>query len=266
MITAEVVGCLGQAGPEWDALFAAGPGVQSTRAWFQASAEAAVPEGAAPGYVLLRDSGAPSGVVPVLQGPGPRLGSFTTPYTCLYQPLLAHGADPALLQRLGAAFGAFCRSAAVVRLEALDPDWPGLAPFLAGVQAAGMVPRRFAHFGNWHLGVAGWTWADYLESRPGKLRETIRRKTRAALRTAGVRLEVARGPAALGPALAGYEAVYARSWKEPEPFPGFNAALVARMAPLGVLRIGLMWVGDRPVAAQYWAVSGGQASVLKLGA
>ena len=78
------------------------------------------------------------------------------------------------------------------------------------------------------------------------------------------RFEIVDGGAPLDAAVAAYETVYAKSWKDPEPFPAFNAALIRATAELGILRLGLWWVGDVPAAAQFWIVEGGHATVLKL--
>jgi CelD/BcsL family acetyltransferase involved in cellulose biosynthesis len=61
-----------------------------------------------------------------------------------------------------------------------------------------------------------------------------------------------------------YEAVYARSWKEPEPFPLFQPTLMRALARAGWLRLALCHIEGRPVAAQLWVVVGGRATVLKL--
>ena len=250
-------------GPEWNALFDAGPGLQSRRAWFAATEDAAVPNGAQPQFVLIRDGGVPSAVFPMLAGPGRRMGALTTPYTCLYQPLTPPGATPGQLRSIGGAFGRYCRTWPLTVLEAMDPQWPGLPPLLRGIRDAGLLARRFDHFGNWRQPLGGVSWAQYLAARPGPLRETIRRKTRLCERN-GLRLELVRAPAAIGPAMAAYESVYARSWKTPEPFPQFNAALTRHAETEGVLRVGLLWLDERPVAAQYWTVVNGTATILKL--
>lgn len=250
--------------PEWDSLFDAGPGFQSSRAWFDATIEAGLPPGAEPVFLLCRDGGRPVAALPLLIGPGRRVHGLSTVYTCLFQPSLAPCSTDCLIRRAGAVFSAYFRRWPSVVLDALDPAWEGLAPLLAGLRDGGMVPRRFDHFGNWHQSVAGWSWQDYLAARPGQLRETIRRKTRACERDGRVRMEVVCSLDGLGPALAAYEDVYRRSWKEPEAAPGLTAALLPRAAALGVLRLGLMWVGAQPVAAQYWTVANGAATVLKL--
>jgi CelD/BcsL family acetyltransferase involved in cellulose biosynthesis len=72
------------------------------------------------------------------------------------------------------------------------------------------------------------------------------------------------GGDALEPGIAAYQSVYARSWKPVEPFPLFNVALMRATAERGLLRLGLYWRDDRPVAAQLWVVENAEATVLKL--
>jgi CelD/BcsL family acetyltransferase involved in cellulose biosynthesis len=261
MITLEVAAGCAAVGPDWEPLFAAGPDVQSSRAWFETVEQAALPAGARAVVLLVRHAGRPWALLPMLQGPGRQMRSLTSPYTVLFQPLLAADADPAAV---GAAIGRHLRRWPVVRLEALDPAWPGLEPMLTGFRAAGLVASRYDHFGNWHQDLAGLDWPAYLALRPGALRETIRRRGRAAAKDPTVRIEVVRGSDRLDAALAAYETVYAKSWKEPEPYPRFNDMLLPRLAELGVMRLCVMWQGDAPLAAQYWTVRGGVATVLKL--
>ena len=126
------------------------------------------------------------------------------------------------------------------------------------------MPIRYDHFGNWYEDVAGLDWPAYLVRRPGALRETIRRRTAAAARDPAIRFEIVRTPGAVPEALAAYETVYAASWKVPEPHPRFNATLLPLAARLGTLRLALLWRGTTPLAAQYWTVFDGTATVLKL--
>ena len=251
-------------GPEWDELFAAGPDIQCSRAWFRASAAAALPPGTAARFVGVLDGDRPAGLVPMRLGPGSDWCSLTTPYTCLFQPLLRPDAGDRLARRVGVAFGRIARRWPVTRLEAMDASWPDMAGFRSGLAAAGLVSASFAHFGNWYAKVPDGSWQGYLAERPSELRETIRRRSRAVGRDPALRLELVRDPAALAPALTAYEAVYARSWKEPEPFPAFNRALFAGLGPSGTLRAALMWSGQTPIAAQYWTIFRRRATVLKL--
>ena len=245
----------------WDGLFATSAGLQSSRPWLAATIAAALPDGAEPHLLAISDKAGPLALLPMLAGPNKAWGSLTTPYTCLYQPLLRPGA--AELAHAIVEIGRYCRKWPITRFEALDPDWPGLGLLRRSLTKAGLVTRTFAHFGNWHEQVTPGSWNTYLAARPGALRETIRRRTRASER-AGARCEVYSTPSELPAALDAYEAVYRRSWKVPEPFPAFNGTLIRALADSGNVRIGIMWSDDTPIAAQYWSVAAGVATVLKL--
>jgi hypothetical protein len=228
--------------------------------WFRTVAAHARPEGATASFLLHRQAGRAAGLLAVWRARGGTEG-MTSPYTCIFRPLLAEGADAA---RAGLAFGVACRAHGTLRLDALDPDWPPLPALLAGLRRAGLVALRFDHFGNWAADIAGLDWAAYLAGRPGDLRETIRRRLARAARDPATTFEVVAGGPGLDAGIAAYEDVYARSWKGAEPFPEFTAAAMRAAAAAGVLRLGLLRQGGTPVAAQYWSVTGGTARVEKL--
>ncbi|HEY8287637.1 MAG TPA: GNAT family N-acetyltransferase [Acetobacteraceae bacterium] len=236
-----------------------------SRRWWQVVQDHAMPEGSSPCFAVCRIDGRAVALFPlrIPAEPG-SLDSLTTPYTCHYVPLLAPGLDGDTTQAAFAAFARFCRRWAVTRLDALDGDWHGMAPLARGARRAGLRLLRFDHFGNWHEDVAGLGWAGYLARRPGALRETVRRRLRRAEQVPDARFDVLRTPDEMAGGIAAYESVYARSWKEPEPFPRFNAALMRATAAAGTLRLGLWRIGDTPVAVQFWIVEHGQVTVLKL--
>jgi len=233
-------------------------------AWFDTLAGAALPPGTAPRFLVWEAGRETVAVLPLQVTAGGAGQGLTSPYTSRFRPLVAPGAAPAQVRRAGAAFGRHCRRFGQVRLDALDPVWPGRADLLAGFRRAGVVGLRFAHFGNWHCPVAGLGWARYLALRPGALRETIRRRLSRAARAGGAEFDLISGQARLAEAIAGYESVYARSWKEPEPYPRFAAELVRAAAQSGALRMGLLRAGGSVIAAQYWLLAGGTATLMKL--
>lgn len=238
-------------------------GLFASRLWWQVVLSHAMPAGAAALFVVIRSGARVVALLPMLRS-GNRLSSLTTPYSCDYVPLLAAGVDPATRLAAMAAFGAFCRGRGKVRLEALPAEWDGLDDLQAGVRQAGLRVLRFEHFGNWYEDVAGLDWAAYLHRRPGALRETIRRRLRRAEKLPEARFELFTQPDQLDRAAEAFESVYRRSWKQPEPFPTFNVALMRAMADAGQLRFGLWSIGAEPVAVQIWAVKDGHAIVLKL--
>lgn len=238
------------------------------RLWYETLIGHALPPGAEPVLALAGEAA----LLPLLRLPGGRLTSLATVYSLEWAPLPSLlpslGADAAGLRTGGRALGRRLRGRAPVRLDALDPAAPGLAPLLEGLAAARLVPLRFEHFGNWHEALApGTGWEAYLAARPPALRTTIRRKLARCEREMRFTLLTAPG-AALEAGIAAYEAARAASWKPWEPFPAFDGALMRAAAAAGALRLGVLRMreGDRPVAAQYWVLDrgGSRALLLKL--
>ena len=214
-------------------------------------------------FVAIRYRGDIVAVVPMLRAGG-QLSSLTTPYSCVYRPLIASGLDQATQIAAMSAFARFCRPAGNVRLDALPAEWDGLAALEIGARVAGLVPLRFDHFGNWYENVAGLSWSAYLLRRPGALRETIRRRLGRAEKLTGARFDLLTRVDQMNQAAEAFESVYRRSWKNAEPYPDFNVALMRAIAEPGWLRLGVWSVGTEPVAVQFWVVHAGQAIVLKL--
>jgi CelD/BcsL family acetyltransferase involved in cellulose biosynthesis len=257
----ELYECLDALPADARPLFAAAGTFFSTRTWWEIVLAHAIPRNATPRLLLIRQNGKAKALFPMLVDPAH--GGFralTTPYTSIYEPLIAtNGTDRAAIFT---AFARFCRSFATTRLDALDP---AIEPEMAqAAKQAGLAVARFDHFGNWHEDIAGLDWAAWLAGRPGALRETIRRRTRQAERLTGARFALFDDANGLATGITAFEAVYARSWKEPEPYPSFNPAQINAAASLGLARLGVWWIDEVPAAAQFWIVDRGRAMVLKL--
>ena len=265
----EVYASLDALPPGLLALLDGSDGVFSTAAWYRAVLGHALPADGLASFVAWRGDGdgggvggggAGTAVVPLLQRAG-GLWGLTTPYTCLYRPCASAEMDGGRWRELGRALGGIARRHAFLRLDALDADADWLPELAAGLRSRGLFVRVFDGFGNWNQPVAGLDWAAYLAGRPGPLRETLRRKGRRAATT--LRFELVAGTE-LDRAIAAYTEVYARSWKQTEPFAAFPAAMIRALAAIGALRLGLCWNGDTPVAAQIWSLEHGRATVHKL--
>lgn len=233
------------------------------RAWYDALLAHALPADAEPLVAVCGEGDA--ALLPLLRSGG-RLRSLTTPYTLVWRPLPAPGADAAALRAAGRGLGRLLRGGPPARFDAMDAEAPGLEAVLAGLREAGLVLGRYRHFANWHDVLApGLGWDGYLAARPPAMRTTIGRKLARCRRD--MRFEVVAGPGAdLARGIAAYEDVRSRSWKPAEPFPAFDAALMRAAAALGSLRLGVLRARQDggPVAAQYWIVAGGRAWLLKL--
>jgi len=153
-----------------------------------------------------------------------------------------------------------------LQLAPLDPEdacWHFLCQAL---QNQGYWCGHYQSFGNAYLPVQAGGFDAYWRQRPSVLRHTVERARRRLQREApGWRITLTQTPGAdLEQALEAYQAVYAQSWKTPEPCPQFMPELVRLAARQGWLRLGVLWLGEHPVAAQVWLVSGGVAHIYKL--
>ncbi|MCZ8174285.1 MAG: GNAT family N-acetyltransferase [Burkholderiaceae bacterium] len=218
-------------------------------------------------YATLARGGLVKAVLPLNRDPpllrtGGSIGSLANWYSTRWLPGLAPGTIGAdlvdLVEQLRVGLG--------------RPPRLTFAPLLAGSRelavlhdalvAGGYRVERYVAHGNWHLPVVT-DWTSYLASRNGPLRSTIKRMTRQCLERGG-RIEVIYDGARLEAGIEAYQAVYARSWKQAEPQQDFMPEMMRWCASRGWLRLGVLWSGEKPVAAQVWVVAHGRASIYKI--
>lgn len=106
----------------------------------------------------------------------------------------------------------------------------------------------------------------YWNSRGSKLLNTIRRKEKKARSVGDLRFQIFTPDSDkdLQRYLIDYHIVYAKSWKQQEPYPGFIDYLCKTHLETGKLRIGIAYLDGSPVAAQLWFVSENTAYIYKL--
>ncbi|MBS0508539.1 MAG: GNAT family N-acetyltransferase [Proteobacteria bacterium] len=198
-------------------------------------------------------------------GPVQALGNY---YSCLYGPIgSARGLAGLSVSQWSEAVRALRRShgASVLRLQPLDADSAWLMALQQGLRGAGYLTDRFFCFGNWFQPVPEGGFASYWAQRPSMLRNSVERGRRRLDRAGPWRIEIQGGDQpGVERALGAYLAVYAQSWKLPEPCPEFMPSLVRLAAREGWLRLGVLWLQDQPVAAQVWLVHGAKANIYKL--
>ena len=234
----------------------------STPGWYRIVETTGMPIGARPEFVVVSANGRPDAVFPMLVS-GNRAASLTTPYTCQWQPLIRPGLDDAAQHAVWRGLASWCRAFGQVRLEAMDAAVSArIAAGLRALPGGAPVPLGFDHFGNWHGAVPD-GWPAYLAGLPGQLRETIRRRGRRLVQ-AGAVLRVFSEPGEIAEGIGAFQAVYAKSWKTPEPYQDFQPAMLRDGAQDGSARLGVLSLGGEVLAAQIWVVRGGWAAVLKL--
>jgi Acetyltransferase (GNAT) domain len=190
--------------------------------------------------------------------------SLSNYYTLQYAPLVVGANAAGALVQLAIGLRARRPRYAVLHFEPLAAGAAALDDLAAALRGAGLVTRRYFRFGNWYDDTRGLSFRGYLASRPAALRHTFWRRSARLARTGSVRIEVVEDGAGLADALCGYERVYAASWKRAEPHPAFIRRLAGILAEAGALRLGLLHLDGRPIAAQIWIVWHGRAILYKL--
>lgn len=197
-----------------------------------------------------------NGCLPLLDD-GNSLYSLANYYSSLYGPI---GTLP---KGLAGYLKGHKRS--VIDLHPLDPCTAEFQQLKQVLTEAGYWVDDYFCFGNWYLDVAGRSYADYLESRPSQLRNNLQRGCGKLDKSGTWDMRIQQhDDAELYAAIAAFETVYAKSWKQPEPQAGFIPNLCRVAAREGWLRLGLLYLGQTPVAAQLWLTHNGIASIYKL--
>jgi CelD/BcsL family acetyltransferase involved in cellulose biosynthesis len=222
-------------------------------AWFETLARTTLSPGEHAVLVVALHEGRPKAALPLVRSRDV-LRALTAPYTTRYAPPLP---DPAVARELGVRAREYV--SAVLRMDGLDTSDPGAAAYLEGLSQTGLTVARYQGFANWYEPVSDFgTWWN---ARPSRLKTTVRRKL-AAARKRDVSFRCLRD--GLSEAVGLYQDIYGQSWKNVEPHPDFIATMVRALAPEGLIRIGTMSLGGRPVAAQIWLVCEGRATIFKL--
>ena len=154
------------------------------------------------------------------------------------------------------AMAAALRDGGVATVELAPLEDP--EPLRAAFRNAGWLTFLKEWSGNWRIATRGMDFEAYWAGRPAQLRNTAKRRAKAA--GLDIRIHTAFDEAAW----ADYEAVYRASWKPEEGSFPFLKALARQECDAGALRLGLAYKDGRPVAAQLWLVENGTAMIHKL--
>jgi hypothetical protein len=246
-----------------------------TEAWFEhLAAQVFVTPPCAQSPCFLRlslpeDEHGRGGQLPLMRaGEREPLAALANYYSGLYGPLGPDGRAPHLTPAQWCQVAQALRTlpgSAVLRLQPLDAESPWVSGLEQGLGEVGYRTDRFFCFGNWYQPVQPGGFSAYWAARPSALQNSVARGRRRLDKAGPWHIGIVKeaGPA-LDEALAAYAAVYERSWKSPEPAPGFMPGLVRTAAAQGWLRLGVLWQGSEPLAAQVWLVFGAKANIYKL--
>jgi hypothetical protein len=195
-----------------------------------------------------------------------KLEALANYYSCFYAPHLAVSAAE-LRETLRALTLAIAEEKPrwdSIEVKPMDVNSREFPEFVEAFKAAGFIVQTFFSFGNWYLPVNGRSFAQYSESLPSVLKNTLNRKRKKLEKTGRAKIEIVTGGRWLDAAIDAYMKVYLSSWKQPEPYPQFIPGLIRMCAAMGALRLGIIYVDGEPAAAQLWIVHHGHALIYKL--
>ena len=218
-------------------------------AWWRALEEEC---GFTPLIAVARDGDAVA--VLALHRIGRKIAALANWYSFRVRPVITPGSDSARL--LGALAADLAGQTPHLILSPL-PDEQGEARLLAAaLRGSGWLVFQHQCDVNHVLYVDGRSFAEYMASRPGPLRTTLKRKA--------AKVSVTLETTFSAESWAAYESVYARSWKPEEGSPAFLRRFAEEEGAAGRLRLAIARVGNEPVAAQFWTVERGTAFIHKL--
>ena len=182
------------------------------------------------------------------------LEALTNWYAFTFSDLRTSGfADPDVLEALAVDLK---RRTYRVSLSKLPEEDGTLTRLQSAFQDAGWLTVTEPCDTNHVLPVVGRTYAEYLASRPGTLRTTLKRKAKKVDVTLSTRFEAADW--------ASYEQIYADSWKPEEGDPALLRAFAEAESAACRFRFALARHDGQAVAAQFWTVDGDTAYIHKL--
>jgi len=185
---------------------------------------------------------------------GRRIEALTNWYTFRTRPVISPGADPlALLTELARDLTG---EAPQITLAPLPDENAETTTLQTAFRSAGWLVFRQACDTNHYLEVGGRSFAEYLATRPGPLRTTLKRK--------GGKVTLRLTETFSDADWDIYEEIYRQSWKPGEGAPALLRRFAREEAAAGRMRLGFAYDGDTPVAAQFWTVEGGTAFIHKL--
>jgi ribosomal protein S18 acetylase RimI-like enzyme len=192
--------------------------------------------------------------------------NFTNFYTMIAGPVLWPKEEQLadVLSHLVRSVRTKFPSANILRFPSMDPDTAMFPALKSALSSNGFMAVAEFGFVNWYEPCRDISYAAYVASLSSKTRNLIGRRTRKLEREFNVRWTLTDGGEGFDDALSAYRTIYDHSWKIPESYPEFIAGFLRACAETGTLRLGILYVDDKPAAAQIWTITNDEATIYKL--
>lgn len=201
-------------------------------------------------------------VLPMMQCPQGGLNALSSHFTTLFSLLISNSTQrKSILNCL--AKGLSQLPYHPIQFEPIDPNDINMKALEKSLHEYNLQGFPYFKFYNWTHQTNKQTFEEYIDSRPAYLRNTIRRKQRKLEREQKHEIKLYKN-INIKQALTDYHKVYTSSWKANEYFSDFTPNLVKHMSELGWLRLGILYIDSKPIAAQIWFVVHTTASIYRL--
>jgi len=118
--------------------------------------------------------------------------------------------------------------------------------------------------GNWYHQLTDNKFDTYFEKLPSRVKNTITRKRNHIEKNYDFEIKISHKYDDILQLFGDYETVYRKSWKKTEPHPEFIKDFALASATKGWARLGILYIENKPIAAQLWFVKDRIASIFKL--
>jgi hypothetical protein len=232
-----------------------------SRPWFENLVRHALAENQSMLLACVVEEAHVLAMLPLMKDSGGHWQSLGHLYTSLYTLLLAQSDRESVLKCL--VEGLYERQIYSLRLDPVADNDRNMQSLERAMEACGYACHRYFRFYNWIHRLQGQTFDDYMAARPARVRNTIARKRRKLEREHGYRIRLYTDND-LQQGIADYNAVYQASWKAKELFGNFVEGLAEKLSGQGWLRLAILYIDEKPAAAQFWFVVHGKASIFRL--
>ena len=236
-----------------------------SRPWFENLTAVALDDDHTMALACVVDDDNVMAILPLMKCAGNTWYSLKHRYTSLYSLLLSDNEQTEIQQRILTCLSEGLSQLPIKAflLEPVANDDKKLIDFQCVMEAAGFnCERIFRHY-NWIYRVEGRSYEDYMAARPAKLRNTISRKKRKLEREHGYEIRLFTGNE-VAQKMSDYHTVYNSSWKANEQYVDFLDGIVEGFSKQGWSRLAVLYVSERPIAAQLWFVLHDKANIFRL--
>ena len=234
-----------------------------SRQWFECMTTAALEDDQAVVLACVVNNDKVIAVLPLVQSIGSKIWySLRHGFTPIFSLLIDDDEQDDVLSCLSQALAQLPISGLL--LEPVSTQDDKLNALQGWLTTAGFSCEHYFRQYNWVYRLHGQSYADYMATRPARLRNTILRKKRKLERVHGYQICVYTGNE-VPTHMPDYYVVYNASWKQNDTSNAeFQDCFIKQFSSKGWTRLAILYTEDQPVAAQLWFVCHGKASIFRL--